>query len=206
MLEQPAPSVWSAARRQPGTEKCCPANRAHLSGRVRSFLPGNLIQGLRVVPTKNYGMDSVKPRSYVGTARTRSRYRLERKILRRIRRLDVGRRESPDDPGPLPPYAALRERDVGPFLTSASDQPDDTRCWRAGRRSVQREVSSAPLASAVSAGKARGTVRTRVESRPRAIGTVDPLSLPRIKRRRRLLPDHHDGVKVVRPRFGDELA
>ena len=38
------------------------------------------------------------------------------------------------------------------------------------------------------------------------VGDVDPLSFPRIKRRRDLLPDHDDGVKVIRPRFGDELA
>ena len=31
-------------------------------------------------------------------------------------------------------------------------------------------------------------------------------SFPRIKRRRDLLPDHDDGVKVIRPCFGDELA
>lgn len=41
---------------------------------------------------------------------------------------------------------------------------------------------------------------------PRCWRDVDPLSFPRIKRRRDLLPDYDDGVKVIRPRFGDELA
>lgn len=54
--------------------------------------------------------------------------------------------------------------------------------------------------------QADARIRSSMKSNLSIVGDVDPLSFPRIKRRSGLLPDHDDGVKVIRPRVGDEFA